>query len=126
MHPDIVIVRTYSRSDILSTIPNDKNIITRQSDNTNDAPRDPLHDPIIWNPAQTRPYSTQQIFLRLHLQSITITASTSLLCQESTHRCIRYLTLAPSLASAVPCWQPVPTGFNSPVFRVDSTHHFFC
>ena len=46
MHPYIGIVRTYRRSEDLSTRPDDQNTLTRQSSDTNDAPRDPLHDPI--------------------------------------------------------------------------------
>ena len=114
MHPDIEIVRMYRRSDCLSTRPDDQNTLTHQSADTNDAPRDPLHGPVTWNPAHTRPYSTLR--LRLSLKSITITASMALLCQEPTNCCIRYPMLARSSASAVPCWQPFPTGFDSPVF----------
>ena len=41
MHPDRVIVRTYTRPDGLSTRPDYQNTLTRQSVNTNNAPRDP-------------------------------------------------------------------------------------
>ena len=46
MHLDRVILRMYRRSDGLSTIPDNHNKITHQSDNTNDAPKDPLHVPV--------------------------------------------------------------------------------
>ena len=45
--------------------------------------------------------------------SITITASTALMRQDPSHLGITYPTLYPSSASAVPCWQPFPTGFDS-------------
>ena len=46
MHPDRGIVRTYRRSEGLSTRPDDSNTLTRQSVDANDAPRDPLHIPV--------------------------------------------------------------------------------
>ena len=49
---------------------------------------------------------------------ITITAITAPMRQEPAHSCIRYPTLAPSSASAVPCWQPFPNGFESLVFSI--------
>ena len=116
MHPDRGILHTYRRSDGLSTRPDNHNTFTRQSADTNEFPRDPLHGPVTWNPARTRPYSTLRLRLRLHLQSITIATSSALLRQEPTHCCIRYTTLAQSSASAVLCWQMFPTGFDSPVF----------
>ena len=116
MHPDRGIVRTYIWSDGLSTRPDNQNTFTRQSADTNNAPRDPLHGPVTWNPARTRPYSTLRLRRRLRLQSITITASSALLRQEPTYFCIRYPTLAQSSASAVLCWQMFLTGFDSPVF----------
>ena len=58
MHPERGIVRTYRQSDGLSMITDDQNTLTRQSPNTNDAPRDPLLGPVTWNPAHTRPYFT--------------------------------------------------------------------
>ena len=52
MQPDRGIVCTYRRSDNPSTIPDDQNTLTRQSSDTDDAPRDPLHvpvtDPVKW------------------------------------------------------------------------------
>ena len=54
------IVHTDKRSDGLSKRPDSSNTPTRQSAGTNDAPRDPLHAPITWNP----PHSPT---LRLHL-----------------------------------------------------------
>ena len=137
MNPDRWIVRTHRRSDSITTISDEHNTLTCQSADTNDAPRDPHHGPVTWNPDWTWPYSS--LWLRLHLrlslclrlrlhlclQSVTITASTVLLCQEPAHNCIRYVMLAPSLASAVPCWQPFLTGFDSPVFWLDSTPLFF-
>ena len=47
MHPDRGIARTYRRSDGLSKRPDDHNTLTRQSADTNDAPKDPLHGPIV-------------------------------------------------------------------------------
>ena len=47
MHPYRGIVCTYIQLDGLSMRPNDQNTLTCQSSNTNDAPRDLLHDPII-------------------------------------------------------------------------------
>ena len=49
MHPDRGIVRTYRRSDSLSTRPDDHNTLTCQSSNTNDAPREKLLVPVTWN-----------------------------------------------------------------------------
>ena len=48
MYPDRRILRTYRRSEGISTRPYDQNTLTRQYDDTNDAPRDlcstsPLH-----------------------------------------------------------------------------------
>ena len=114
MYLDRGIVRMYRRSDSLSMRPNDQKNLTCQSVYMRNSPRDPLHAPVTWNPTRTRPYSTLR--LRLSLKSITITASMALLCQEPTNCCIRYPMLARSSASAVPCWQPFPTGFDSPVF----------
>ena len=111
MHQDRVIVHIYRHPDGLSTIPDDQTTLTRQSADTNDAPRDPLHGPVTWNHDRTHHYSTLHLCLRL--QSVTITASTVLLRQEPAHRCIRYPTLAPSSASAVPSWQPFLTRFDS-------------
>ena len=144
MHSDRVIVRTYIRSDGISTIPDDQNTHISQSDDMNNAPRDPLHVPVTWNPARTQPYSTLRlrIRLRLRLQSITITASTAPLRQEPYHCCIRYPTLVRSSASASPCWQPFQTRFDalffdmirltcfptilySLFFQFDLTHIFF-
>ena len=68
MHPDRVIVRTYIRSEVLSTRQDDQNTPTHQCADTNDAPREPLHGPVTWNPAQTLPYSTLRLRLRLHLR----------------------------------------------------------
>ena len=42
MHSYIGIVRTYIRSDGLSTRLDDQNILTSQSADTNESPRDPL------------------------------------------------------------------------------------
>ena len=125
MHPYRGIVRTYRRSGGLSKRPDYQSKLTRQSSDTNDAPRDPLLGPVTWNPDRTRTYSTLRLFLRLRLQSVTSTVSTAPLCQEPAHCCIRYPTLAPSSASAFPCWQPFQTGFDSPVFRFDSNQLFF-
>ena len=124
MHPDRVIVRKYRQLDGLSTRPYDQHTLTRQSDDTNDAPRDPLHGPVTWNPVRTRPYSTLPLRLCLRLQSVTITASSASLNQETDH-CIRYPTLARSSASAVLCLQPFPTRLDSSVFRFDLTQFFF-
>ena len=147
MHIDRGIVRTYRRSDGLSTRTDDQNTLTRQSANKNDVPRESLHGPVTSNPARKRPYSMLRLRLRLQLrlclrhQSVTITTSTVPLRQEPTHSCIGYPTLARSLVSTVLWWQPFPTGFDSPVFdlmrltcfsiwldspvfRVDSTYLF--
>ena len=62
---------------------------------------------------------TLRLRLRLRLQSIKITASTAPLRQDPAHCCISYPTLSPSLALTVPCWQPFPTGFDSPIFWFD-------
>ena len=66
--------------------------------------------------------------------AVTITVRTAPLYQDPTHCCISYPELALSSSSAVPCWQPFPTEFDSnyfsvwlnlPVFRFDYTHLFF-
>ena len=122
MHRDRGIVRTYIRSDGIITRPDYQNIITCRCTYTNDGPRGLLHSPVTWNPARTRPYSTLRLHLRPH--SVTITASTAPLRQDPAHICIRHPTQAPSTALSVPCWQPFPTGFDSPVFRFDLTQLF--
>ena len=45
MHPERGILHTHIWSDSISTRPDKPNTLTRQSDNTNDAPRDPLPPP---------------------------------------------------------------------------------
>ena len=50
MHPARGIVRTYIRSDVLSARPDDHNTLTYQSIDTNEAPWDPIHAPVTWNP----------------------------------------------------------------------------
>ena len=67
MYLDRGIVSTYRRSDGLSTIPDNQNILIHQSADTNNAPRDPPHCPVTWNPARTRPYSTLRLRLRPHI-----------------------------------------------------------
>ena len=49
MQPYRVIVHTNGHSDGQSTKPDDSNSLTRQFANTNDAPRDLLPGPVIWN-----------------------------------------------------------------------------
>ena len=46
MHLDIKIIRSYRRSDGIYTRLDDPNTLTRQSDGTNDAPREPIHGPV--------------------------------------------------------------------------------
>ena len=46
MHPDRVIVCTYIWKYGISTIPYNQNTLTRQSADTYDASRDPLHGPV--------------------------------------------------------------------------------
>ena len=46
IHPYRGIVHTYRWLDVLSTIPDDQNTLTRQSADTNNAPRDPLLVPV--------------------------------------------------------------------------------
>ena len=101
--PDRGIVRTYRRSDGISIRPDGQNTLTRQSADTNNAPRYPPHVPITWSPARTLPYSTLRLHLHLRLHSIMFTSRTVPLRQEPDHCCTRYSTLAPSsaLASAV-------------------------
>ena len=65
MHPDRGIVRTYRNSYGLSTRPDNHTTLTHRSADTNDAPKDPLHGPVTWNRARTRPYSTLRLRLRL-------------------------------------------------------------
>ena len=49
--------------DDISTRPDDLNILTRQSADMNNAPREPFHGPVEWNHACTLPDST--LHLRL-------------------------------------------------------------
>ena len=59
---------------------------------------------------------TQYVYVYSHAHSpadVMITSSAAPLRQEPAHRCIRYPTLAPSSASAVPSWQPFLTRFDS-------------
>ena len=67
MHPDILIVCTYRRSDGLSTIPDDQNTFTRQSANTNNAPRDPLHGPVTNLISCGYNASSMQVLLQLRM-----------------------------------------------------------
>ena len=71
MYPDREILRTNRWSYGLSKRPNDHNNLNLQFNDTNDAPRDPLHVPVTWNPARTQPYSTLRLrlCLRIRLQS---------------------------------------------------------
>ena len=46
MHTYRGILRTYRWSDVLSTIPDDQNTLTRQSADTNNVPREPLLGPV--------------------------------------------------------------------------------
>ena len=46
MYPEIGLVRTYRRSDSLSTRLDDPNILTRKYENMNNTPRDPLLVPV--------------------------------------------------------------------------------
>ena len=64
MHPDIRIVCTYIQCYGLPNRPDDHNTLTRQSTDTNDAPRDPLDGPVTWNPARLTDMLRLQ--LRLH------------------------------------------------------------
>ena len=50
MHPDRGIVRKYILSDDISTKLDNQNTLTRQSNGTNNAPRDLLQGPVTWNP----------------------------------------------------------------------------
>ena len=63
MHLDRVIVCTDIWYDGIHTRPDDPNTLTHQSSATNDAPRNPLYVPIIWNPDWTRPGSTLHLWL---------------------------------------------------------------
>ena len=51
MHPDRLIVCTYIRSVGLSMVLDDLNTLTLQSGGMNNAPRDPLHGSVTWNPS---------------------------------------------------------------------------
>ena len=46
MYPGRGILRTYRRSDSLSTRPDNQNTLNIKYANTNDAPRDPTLDPV--------------------------------------------------------------------------------
>ena len=117
MHPNIGIVCTFIRSDGLSMRLDDQNTLTCQSADTNDPPpRDPLHVPVTCNPSRIWSYSMRQLCLHLRLQYVTIVAITAMICQDTSHRCIRYTTLSTSSESAVPCLQPFPTGLDSIIF----------
>ena len=125
MQLDRVIVCTNRRSDSISTRPNNQSILTCQSADKNNAPRDPpFYGPVTWNPDWTWPYSTVQIRLCLRLQSVKIIVSTAPLRQDPALSYIRYLTLAPLSALSVPFWQPFSTRFDSPVCRFDLNQLF--
>ena len=125
----------------ISTIPDNPNTLTRKSSGKNDASRYPLHGPVTWNPARTRPRSTLRLCTRLRYRNsanVTITARTPTLCQEPAYCSVRHKTLALSLAYSVPCWppfltgldslfltwfdSPFPTGFDSVISWFDSTN----
>ena len=116
MSPDVGIINKYRWSDRLYTGTDNPNTLTRQSATMNDTPRDPLHGPVTWNPSRTRHYSTLLLRLHLRINSFTITSSSAIMLQYPAHFCIRYPTLAPSLASSVTCWQPFTTGLDSQFF----------
>ena len=65
MHPDVGIIRTYRRSDSLSTRPDDLNTLTCQSASRNDALRDPPHGPGTQNHASFMDTLRLRIHLRL-------------------------------------------------------------
>ena len=67
MHPERVIVLTYRRLDNISKRQDDQNTLTRQSADTNNAPRDLLLVPITWKPAQTRPYIYVYIYIYIYV-----------------------------------------------------------
>ena len=54
MHPDRGIIRTYIKSYGLSTIPDNRNTLTRKSINTNDAPSEPLRDHVTYEANKTK------------------------------------------------------------------------
>ena len=58
MHPEIVAIFTYIRSDTISTRPYEPNTLTCQSAGTNNSPRDTFHSPVTWNPARHIPLSS--------------------------------------------------------------------
>ena len=127
MYPDRGIVHTYRRSDDLSTRPDNQNTLTCQSYNMNNAPRDPLllaplHGIL---PVSRICYVYGYVYGPYVSAVVTITMSTEPLNQEPTHPCIRYPTLAPSLASTVTCCQPFPTGVDSRVFQFYQTQLWF-
>ena len=103
MHPYRGIVSTYILSDGISTKTDDQNTLILQYADTNDPPRDPLHGPVTWNLARTRPYSTSTAIYTTPCISATVTttASTALLRQETAHHHINYPMLYPLLESAV-------------------------
>ena len=65
MHPDIRIVCTYIQCYGLPNRPDDHNTLTRQSTDTNDAPRDPLDGPVTWNPARFKDLLRLRLWLRI-------------------------------------------------------------
>ena len=122
MHPDRVIVSMYRLSDGISTRPDNQNIRTLQSANTNDASRDPLLGPVAWNPVRTRPYSTLRLRLRLRLRSRVSPPPSRF--PQALHRCVK---IPPIVASVIWLYQHHrhPQFHAISRFCLDSTKLFF-
>ena len=122
MHPDRCIVRTYRWSDGLSTRPDNQNILTCQSVNTKDAPRDPLHGPITCSPDQPRPYSMLRIRLCLRLRLLLRPRASPppSQSQRALYRCVKSPHTVVSVILHQPChrhqkfrWAHFSTWFDS-------------
>ena len=124
MHPDRGIVRTYKRSVIISPRPDVKKTLTCQSANTNNAPRDPLHGPVKWNPAETWTYSTLRLHLRLRLHLQPCASPPPSRSPRVLHRCVKS---PPTVTSCIRrCHYHRHTQFRAGSrFRFDSTQLFF-
>ena len=66
MHPDQGIVRTDIRLDGISIIPENPKYLTHQYSGTDNAPREPLHGPVTWNPSRTQPNLRRYVYLYVY------------------------------------------------------------
>ena len=108
MHPYTGIVLTDIRPDNLSMRVDRPNKLTCHSTGKNDSPRSPHNGPVTWNPAPTWPVLTLRLLIRprsRHLRQCHDRREHS----DTASKAIRYPSLVPSSAPAVPLCPPFMT-----------------